>query len=89
MSARDPTKLDAASLLNIRLIDCVHVPSSCETSCALALFPSTIDAAGQKRTSATLRNSVKMPVAGALDDAPVMGGDRGIGEIATEAPQAR
>jgi hypothetical protein len=29
------------------------------------------------------------PVARALDDAPVMRSDRGIGEIATEAPQAR
>jgi hypothetical protein len=29
------------------------------------------------------------PVARALDDAPVMRSDRGIGEIATETPQAR
>ena len=43
----------------------------------------------QRTASTTLRNSIEAAVAGALDDAPVMRGDRGINQIAAQLAQPR
>ena len=54
--------------------------------CSIRPFCTSI---AQRTASTTLRNSMRLPVAGALDDAPVMRGDGGIDQIAAQPPQPR
>ena len=43
----------------------------------------------QRTASTTLRNSMMIAVAGAFDDAPVVGGDGRIDEVAAQASKTR